>query len=193
MLEPFFGLIACLAIYLGVWVFFRVTSEFDRDHAFERWCASRPMIMAIRCRGEAEDARFRLRQLIAPHDEVVNVHGGAPWQYYRFDVVVRPISESVIAVHIASAIPQRGSWTERRNAADLVERLVSTCGAAIEEVWLHGQLHPSEGRSSSRDQRGWLGRVGDDGQLEVTPMIGQPRWTGAEEEQDGSALHPRGT
>jgi hypothetical protein len=191
MLEPFFGLIACLAIYVGVWVFFRATSEFNRDHAFERWCASQPMILAVRVRGEAEDARFRLRQLLAPHDEVVNLHGGAPWQYYRYDVVVRAVSESVVAVHIAGAIPQRGRWTHRRNAAELVEKLVATSGAAIEEVWLHGQLHPSETRSSLRDHRGWLGRIGEGGQLEITPMIGQPRWTG--EEEDGSALHPRAT
>jgi hypothetical protein len=193
MLEPFFGLIACLAIYLGVWVFFRVGSEFQRDPSFERWCASQPMILAIRCR-DAEDARFRLRQLVAPHDELVNLHGGVPWQYYRYDVRVQAVSETVVTIHIASAIPQRGPWTHRRDAAEVVEKLVAACGDAIDEVWMHGQLHPSEGRSSSRDHRGWLGRIGEEGGLEVTPMIGQPRWTlppGSDE--DGSALHPHAT
>lgn len=83
MLEPLFGLIACLAIYGGVWLGSKVWSEFSRDTSFEKWCASQPMIMAFRCRGEVEDTRFRLRQLLAPHDEVVNLKGGAPWQYYR--------------------------------------------------------------------------------------------------------------
>lgn len=190
MLEPLFGLIACLVVYAGVWAFSRVSSEFHRDEAFEKWCASRPTIVALQCR-DAEDARFRLRALLAPHDELVNLHGGAPWQYYRYDVVVRAVSESVVAVQIAGAIPQRGPWTHRRDAAELVEKLVETCGGDIAEVWLHGQLHPSEGRSASRDQRGWLGRVSEAGALEVTPMIGQPRWAGAE--NDSSALHPRAT
>jgi hypothetical protein len=192
MLEPLFGLIACLAIYAGVWVFSRVGNEFKRDVEFERWCASRPMILAIRC-ADAEDARFRLRQLLAPHDEIVNLHGGVPWQYYRYDVVVRVVSESVVTVHIESAIAQRGPWTHRRDAAELVAGLTAG-GTAIEEVWMHGQLQPAEGRSRSRDQRGWLGRVSEVGQLEVTPMIGQPRWTlPPGEEDDGSALHPHAT
>jgi hypothetical protein len=176
MLEPFFGLMACLAIYAGVWLASKVSSEFTRDSSFEKWCQSQPMIMAFRCRGEASETRFKLRQWIAPHSEVVNLHGGAPWQYYRFDVVVREHSDSVVAVHIAEAIPQRGNWTERTDAADLVNRIVRS--AAVEEVWLHGQLHPSEARSTSRDQRGWLGRVAEDGALEVTPMIGKPAWVG---------------
>ena len=191
MLEPLFGLIACLAVYGGVWLYLRMTSEFHRDAAFERWCASQPMILAVRCR-DADDARFRLRQLIAPHDELVNLHGGVPWQYYRYGVVVRMVSESVVAIHIDSAIPQRGPWTHRRDAADLLKGLSSSSGADIKEIWMHGQLHPSESKSSSRDQRGWLGRVDEQGELSVTPMIGQPRWAGAEED-DSSALHPHAT
>jgi len=178
MLEPLFGLIACLVVYAGVWLFSRWSSEFHRDEAFERWCTTQPMIIALRCR-DARDTRYRLRSLLAPHDELVNLHGGAPWQYYRFDVVVRVHSDSVVAVHLTAAIPQRGPWTHRRNAAELVERVVEVCGADIEEVWLHGQLHPSEARSAARDQRGWLGRVDDAGALEITPMIGQPRWAEA--------------
>lgn len=176
MLEPFFGLIACLVIYAGVWAGSRVRSEFKPDRGFERWCESQPIIMAFRCRGEAHDTRFKVRQLLAPHDELVNLHGGAPWQYYRFDVVVRELSDTVVAVQIASAIPQRGPWTRRTDAAELVDRVVRA--RTVEEVWLHGQLHPSEARSTARDQRGWLGRVGDDGALEVTPMIGKPQWIG---------------
>ncbi len=174
MLEPFFGLLACLVIYFGVWAARKLSSEFTRDTSFEKWCASQPMIVAFRCHGEARDTRFRLRQALAPHDEVVNLHGGAPWQYYRFDVEVRELSESVVAVHIASAIPQRGDWTERADAAELVKQILQT--APIAEVWLHGQLHPSEARSHSRDQRGWIGRVAEGGALEVTPMIGKPEW-----------------
>ena len=190
MLEPLFGLIACLVVYAGVWMFSRVSTEFHRDQPFERWCASRPMIIAVRCR-DADDTRFRLRALLAPHDELVNLQGGVPWQYYRYEVDVRAVSDGVVAVHIASAISQRGPWTHRLDAAELVERLIAACGDDVEEVWLHGQLHPSETRSASRDRAGWLGRPGDAGGLEVTPMIGQPRWAGAED--DSSALHPHAT
>lgn len=178
MLEPLFGLIACLAIYGGVFLWRKVWSEFTPDASFEAWCRSEPAIMAFRCvPGErAREVRFQLRALLAPSDELINLQGGAPWQYYRFGVVVREHSDSVVAVHIASAIPQRGDFTSRTDAAALVERVAKLAG--VEEVWLHGQLHSSEARSTARDQRGWLARVADDGALEVTPMIGRPVWAG---------------
>lgn len=174
----------CVAIYLGVAGWTRVRSEFARDRRFEQWCASRPIVLAFRCGrrsgaggSEADDARHRLRQLLAPHDELVNVHGGAPWQYYRYDVAVRSVADDVVAVQIVSAIPQRGSWTWRRDAGELVRRLIAMPEAAIEEVWMHGQLHPSEAPSESRDHRSWLGRRSVDGGLEITPMIGRrPHW-----------------
>lgn len=174
----------CVTIYLGVAGWSRVRSEFARDTQFEQWCASQPIVLAFRCGrrsgaegGEADDARHRLRQLLAPHDELVNVHGGAPWQYYRYDVAVRTVADDVVAVHIVAAIPQRGRWTARRDAGELVRRLMAMPEAAVEEVWMHGQLHPSEARSASRDHRSWLGRRSADGDLEITPMIGRrPQW-----------------
>ena len=176
VLEPFFGLIACLAIYGGVWLGSKWSSEFAADTAFEKWCAEQPMVMAFRCT-DAKDTHFRLRQLIAPHEEIVNLQGGAPWQYYRFDVVVRVLSDTVVGVFIRSAIPQRGGFNRRTDAAELVERVVKLSG--VEEVWLHGQLHPSEARSAIRSRASWLGRVRPgDGELEVTPMIGRPLWAG---------------
>lgn len=179
MLEPIIGLVVCVALYLGVWLGSKLSTEFARDHAFERWCASKPIILAVRCRGDAYDARFTLRTLLAPHDQLVNLHGGAPWQYYRFDVDVRPLSDSVVAVQIVDAVQQRGGFLMRRNAAELVERLLATPRAAVEEIWMHGQLHPSDAPSSHRDQRSWLGKVAE-GALEVTPMIGRPQWLEAD-------------
>jgi len=185
MLEPIFGLVLCLAIYFGIGAWSTLSSEFKRDLEFERWCAREPIVLAFRC-SEADDARHRLRQMIAPHDEIVNVHGGAPWQYYRFDVRVRSLSDDVVAVYIAGAIPQRGPWTRRRDAAELVQRLVGTRGAAIAEVWMHGQLHPSEARSVARDLRSWIGRVSEDGAFEITPMIGRPQWIQAITDDDAA-------
>lgn len=175
MLEPIFGLMLCVAIYFGISVFFTYTSEFQRDAAFERWCAGKPIILAFRC-AEADDARHRIRQLIAPHDQLVNLHGGAPWQYYRFDVLVRSLADDVVAVQIAGAIPQRGRWTRRPDAGTVAERLMNNREAAISEVWMHGQLHPSEARSASRDQRSWFAQIDDEGQFALTPMIGRPQW-----------------
>jgi hypothetical protein len=175
MLEPLFGLIACLAIYGGVWAWRKVWSEFVPDSEFERWCAREPAIMMFRC-GDARDTRFRLRALLAPSDELINLNGGHPWQYYRFSVIVREHADDVVAVHITGAIPQRGDFKHCTDAGELVARLVKL--TTIEEVWLHGQLHPSEARSTARSQRSWLGRVADDGALEVTPMIGRPIWAG---------------
>jgi hypothetical protein len=175
MLEPIIGLVVCLLLYFSVWVYRNVTSEFDRDLAFERWCASRPMIMAFRTKGDHYDARFEIRQLLEPHGELVNLHGGAPWQYYRYDVVVKPIADDVLAVHIERAIIQRGAWTERRDAAELVRAIVQRRRTEIVEVWMHGQLHPSEARSQLRDQRSWFARV-QDGALDLHPMIGRPPW-----------------
>lgn len=90
---------------------------------------------------------------------------------------VRALNDSVVAVHIAGAIPQRGAWTERTDAADLVETVVRA--AAIEEVWLHGQLYPSDAPSTARDHRGWLARV-EGSELAITPMIGRPKWASDE-------------
>lgn len=174
MLEPIFGLVLCVAIYFGIALWSTYTSEFKRDAAFERWCRRRPIILAFRC-SEADDARHRLRQLIAPHDQLVNKHGGAPWQYYRYDVVVRSLSDDVVAVQIEGAVPQRGPWTHRPDAGDLTDRLVRNPEAAVSEVWMHGQLHPSEARSLARDQRSWLGIV-TEGALSLNPMIGRPAW-----------------
>lgn len=175
MLEPLFGLAVCLSVYLAVWFGSKVTSEFTRDRAFERWCASQPMILAFRCRGDVDDAQYAVRALLAPYGELVNLHGGAPWQYYRFDVVVRA-SDSVVSVHIVDAIPQRGPWTRRCDASEIARRVASSKRADVEEIWLHGQLQPSEARSETRDQRSWLARVEDDGVLAIHPMIGRPRW-----------------
>lgn len=178
MLEPLFGLAVCVATYLGVWLFAKITTEFAPDRTFERWCASQPVIIAVRCR-DAFDVRLVLRTILAPHQELVNLHGGAPWQYYRYDVDVRAVSDDVVTVNIVDAIPQRGSWTQRIDAADVVRRLVAR--AAVDEVWLHGQLQPSEARSATRDQRNWLVRLDAEGALETTPMIGRPRWIDAAE------------
>ncbi len=173
VLEPIFGLLACIAVYMGVYLVGKVTSEFRPDTEFERWCASKPMILAFRCK-DVFEARHGLRALLAPHDEVVNLQGGVPWQYYRYDVVVRPISDDAIGVFIVSAIAQRGDWTKRRDAAELARALFAK--GHVDEVWMHGQLHPSEAKSSARDQRAWLARVGEEGTLEVHPMIGRPLW-----------------
>jgi hypothetical protein len=175
VLEPFFGLIACLAIYGGVWLVSKWTSEFVPDAAFEKWCAEEPLIMAFHCT-DARDLSFRIRQLVAPQEELVNLHGGNPWQYYRFDVAVRVISDDVAGVFIRSAIPQRGGFKRRTDAKELVERVVKL--NVVDEVWMHGQLHPSDARSTTRARASWLGRVADDGALEVTPMIGRPVWAG---------------
>jgi hypothetical protein len=175
MLEPIFGLILCVVIYLGIATWSTLRSEFHRDEAFEKWCAGRPIILAVRCE-EADDARHRLRQLIAPHDQLVNLRGGVPWQYYRFDVEVRSLTDGVVAVLLTSAVPQRGAWTERPDAGGLAERLVAMLGPGVSEVWMHGQLHPSEARSTARDQRSWLGWPAEGGGLRLTPMIGRPEW-----------------
>src|SRR4051812_21053647 len=109
MLEPFIGPVVCLIVYLSVRLYHRLSSEFDRDLAFERWCATKPMILAFRTRGDHYDAPFELRLLLEPYSELVAVHGGLPWQYYRFDVLVKPIADNVVAVFIERAIIQRGS------------------------------------------------------------------------------------
>ncbi len=173
MLEPLFGLAVCVATYLGVWLFAKLTTEFTPDRGFERWCASQPVIIAVRCR-DAFDVRLVLRTILAPHMELVNLQGGVPWQYYRYDVDVRALADDVVTVHIVDAIPQRGSWTRRIDVADVVRLLAAR--AEVGEVWMHGQLRPSEARSAVRDQRSWLVRPGDEGALEATPMIGRPRW-----------------
>ena len=177
MLEPIFGLILCVLIYLGISAWSRVSSEFHHDPDFERWCAQRPIVLALRCR-EPDDARHRLRQLVAPHDQIVNVRGGAPWQYYRFDVAVRALTDEVVAVQIVGAVRQRGGWTARPDARELAERLATMSGPGVTEVWMHGQLHASDARSAVRDLRSWLGHV-TDGALALTPMIGKPKWVEA--------------
>ncbi|MGZ3420900.1 MAG: hypothetical protein ACXVEF_19960 [Polyangiales bacterium] len=175
MLEPIIGLVVCVLMYLGVWLFAKVSSEFKPDLEFERWCAGKPMIMAFRTRSDHYDARFELRQLLEPHGELVNLHGGVPWQYYRYDVVVRPIADDVVAIFIERAILQRGRWTHRRDAAELVREIIQKPRTEIVEVWMHGQLHPSEARSQLRDQRSWFARV-HEGVLDLHPMIGRPPW-----------------
>jgi hypothetical protein len=179
MLEPIFGLLLCVAIYFAISAWSTFSSEFQRDADFERWCAGKPIIIAFRCPGDrADDARHRIRQMLAPHDELVNKHGGAPWQYYRFDVVVRALADDVVAVQISAPILQRGHglWRQRRDAAELVVRLVAARTGSVAEVWMHGQLHPSEARSTARDQRSWIGHVAEDGGFQITPMIGRPQW-----------------
>jgi hypothetical protein len=175
MLEPIIGLVACIVLYLSVAIYRKVTSEYDRDLGFESWCAAKPMILAFRTRSDHYDVRFELRQLLEPHGELVNLHGGVPWQYYRFDVVIRPIADDVVAVFIERAILQRGPWTHRRDAAELVHEVIQKPRTDIVEVWMHGQLHPSEARSHQRDQRSWFARV-NEGALDLHPMIGRPPW-----------------
>jgi hypothetical protein len=174
MLEPIIGLVVCVAMYLGVWLASKVTSEFRRDEAFERWCATAPMIMAFRTRDPSE-ARIELRALLEPHGEVVNLQGGVPWQYYRYDVELRIASDDVVTLHIKNAIVQRGRGKQRMDAAKLVDAIVHNARAKVHEVWIHGQLQPSDAKSATRDKHSWLARV-ENGALDVHPMIGRPEW-----------------
>jgi hypothetical protein len=175
MLEPIIAPIACLLVYFAIALYRRWSSEYDRDLVFEAWCATKPMILAFRTNGDHYDARFELRQLLEPHGELVSVHAGVPWQYYRFDVLVKPIADDVVAVFVERAIVQRGGWARRIDAAELVHRIVRKPRAEVAEVWMHGQLHPSDARSHLRDQRSWFARV-QDGALDLHPMIGRPPW-----------------
>lgn len=176
VLEPLFALLTCLLVYWGIGVYRRHTSEFVPDPDFERWCASGPLLMAFRCRGDAHDLRMLLRQTIAPDEEILNLRGGAPWQYYHYEVVVRSPSESVVTVHLCAAKVQRGEGKACVDAAEVVARLVSDPDLAIEEVWLHGQLHPSDAPSRHRDRVHWIGQ----GPETLAPMIGQPVWSSSE-------------
>jgi hypothetical protein len=193
VLEPLFGLLACLFAYLGVAVYQRVTSEFVSDRAFERWCASQPIVLAFHCRSpdRAVEAKLALRTLLGPHEELENASGGAPWQYYRYDVVVRAIADDVVVVQIVDAILQRGSGLRRPDAAEVVRRVAADARADVDEIWIHAHFHDeapasARGPSSTRTRtgtralagpRGWLGRVVRDGEIEFTPMIGRPAWS----------------
>ena len=178
VLEPLFALLMCASIYAGIAVWRRYTSEFLPVPEFERWCSEGPMILAVRCSGDAHDARMTLRQLIAPDDEVLNLQGGAPWQYYHYEVEVRMPSESVITVHIRAARIRRGAGKDLVDARRLVEELLAKPELGIEEVWLHGQLHPSDAPSRLRDRIHWIGTQPE----ELSQMIGLPAWTARAEE-----------
>lgn len=171
VLEPLFALLTCALVYWGIAVWRRLSSEFVPDLEFERWCAGRPLLMAFRC-GDAEDARelrMLLRQAFAPDDLMVNRGGGAPWQYYHYEIEVRAPSETVVAVHLCGARVQRGEGRACVDASEVVARMLET-RLAVTEVWLHGQLRPSDAPSRQRDRVHWIGRD------EFAPMVGQPVW-----------------
>lgn len=171
VIEPLFALLSCALIYWGIAVWRRLSSEFESDPDFERWCAGAPLVMAFRCASadDARELRMLLRQAFAPTDLMVNHGGGAPWQYYHYEVDVRLPTETVVAVHLCGARVQRGSGKECVDAAAVVARMLEA-PPTIAEVWLHGQLRPSDAPSRQRDRVHWIGR--DD----FAPMIGQPVW-----------------
>ncbi len=177
-MELLLGLLTYLAIAGTVRIGRRFWSDVERDCGFESWCASEPLVVAVRCRADAHVACLHLRQLLAPDDEVDNHMGSAPWQHYRYAVDVRTLGEEVLLVHITGCRLAKREGT-CADVAEVVRTLVADPRAEIEEVWLHGQLHelrPAARRGVDRNRAHWIGVV-EAGELSLREMIGTPTWT----------------
>ena len=174
--EALIGFVLCLALYLAARLSARFIREASPQPAFERWIAAQPLVAALRCRpGREIDVTSVVRALLG-RGELYNPDGGYPWQHYVVRYACRPVGEGVVGLFATHAVIGRVR-DERPTLRELFATLGPEVAGQVLEVWLHGRLKsPGVGPVADREKMSWCGDFDDDGALQVTAMIGHPRW-----------------
>jgi hypothetical protein len=146
---------------------------------FESWCReTRPLLLAFRCTaGSARAVAFEVAVALGGARQVVNHRGHHPWTRYIFDLeIAHDEVRDVVTVRAIRCAMRRGVQS-RPEIGAVVDRLASELQAALQELWLHGELHSGDGTArADRLKFGWIATIGDGAQSAFSPMIGVPRW-----------------
>jgi hypothetical protein len=175
-LEPIIALLTLIAIAVGVRLTRKHRPTVPPDPAFEAWCAGRPLLFALRCRDDGFEAHLQLRTMIGPSQELFNFQGRNPWPHYRLEIHCERRGDGVVLGTVHRAF-LRAPKHRRADALPTLRALFDEPRAAVDELWLHGQLYAERPHDvRDRGRHGWLlQRIGD---AAPTPraMIGAPAW-----------------
>ncbi|MFO0662251.1 MAG: hypothetical protein U0165_20835 [Polyangiaceae bacterium] len=186
-MEIILGPLTWLIVGLGTAIYFKwFSTDIERDLAFERWCLSHPVVLALRCRkGGEQHLKGCLDAQLRQGRWVVNANGRFPWPFYRLKLEVVSF-EGRVEARVVAADLVRGERSPRR-LLELLEAFEPKHFELIEEVWLQGECYPSKRHSGAdRSRFGWTGTLDLDG-FHVTEMIGAPPWLA--ESHDDAAQH----
>ena len=145
----------------------------DRHDGFERWCAARPLLLAVLCPRAGADATLsKLAATIDARRGWVNRKAGFPWQGYRVRLEAVRLSDDVMGVRVADVALVRGP--RPLSSMQDVVALVAEGRSSIDELWLHGQLH--DGDEAEDPEVSWIGHVDGEQKLVLRAARELPYW-----------------
>lgn len=145
----------------------------DRHDGFERWCAARPLVLAVRSPTDGADATLaKLATGVARSEGWVNHAGGFPWPTYRVFLAAERLGDDVLGVRITACRLARG----RGRIAPVAELIdgVATALGTTDELWLHGHLHRDD--DVVDPDVSWRGHVDRDRRLLLSAARELPYW-----------------
>ena len=177
-LEPFFGIVMWIIIMILMHVYLRYfATTVPRAPDFERYCAGRPLVLALFCPDSSADAALaRLRSLLDPRGRIDNFRGVNPWPHYRFQVELRRLGDHVVGVYLAGCAPRRGDPPPLPELSGALARLLAAPDIRIDQFWVHPQFYPGDTPADAHAEAGWQGRVDEERGLHLSQGPDWPLW-----------------
>jgi hypothetical protein len=176
-LDPLWAILLGIVIPILVHLYLRyVATNVVRSPDFERYCAGRPLVLALLCSDDAGKVLDRLRSLLDPRGRVDNFRGVNPWPHYRYRVELRRVGEHVVGVYLAGCAPRRGDRPPLTELSTALARMLESPDERIDQFWVHSQFYPGDPPADAHSEEGWQGRLDEERGLLLSRGPEPPLW-----------------